>query len=78
MLQLCWYRASQMHESSIFMLCVVYVVNLISRFRISSLLPQVKEIEKKDAVLTNSQQIDRLLRPGSKYSNLNPYDVRSS
>ena len=45
---------------------------------ISSSLSQVKEIEKKDAVLTNSQQIDRLLRPGSKYSNLNPFEVLSS
>ena len=37
---------------------------------------QVKTIEKRDSVLTSAQQIDRLLRPGSKYSNLNPYDVR--
>lgn len=27
-------------------------------------------------MLTGAQQIDRLLRPGSKYSNLNPYNVR--
>lgn len=36
---------------------------------------QVKEIEKRDSVLTSSQQIDRLLRPGSTYRNLNPYEV---
>ena len=36
---------------------------------------QVKEIEKRDAVLTSAQQIDRLLRPGSKYINLNPFEV---
>lgn len=37
--------------------------------------PQVKEIEKRDSVLTSSQQIDRLLRPGSTYFNLNPFEV---
>ena len=37
---------------------------------------QVKEIEKRDSVLTPTQQIDRLLRPGSMYSNLNPFEVR--
>ncbi|XP_064404859.1 dnaJ homolog subfamily C member 8-like [Halichondria panicea] len=36
---------------------------------------EVKAIEKRDSVLTSVQQIDRLLRPGSKYSNLNPYNV---
>jgi len=45
--------------------------------QVSCLLPpvQVKAIEKRDAVLTSSQQIDRLLRPGSTYFNLNPYEV---
>nr|CAB3239109.1 dnaJ homolog subfamily C member 8-like [Phallusia mammillata] len=38
-------------------------------------MSEVKAIEKADAVLTSSQQIDRLNRPGSKYFNLNPYDV---
>ena len=37
---------------------------------------QVKQIEKRDSVLTSAQQIDRLLKPGSKYLNLNPYEVR--
>ena len=36
----------------------------------------MKKIEKRDAILTGVQQIDRLLRPGSKYANLNPFDVR--
>lgn len=36
---------------------------------------QVKEIEKRDSVLTSKQQIDRLLRPGASYFNLNPYEV---
>ncbi|RZF40583.1 hypothetical protein LSTR_LSTR007466 [Laodelphax striatellus] len=36
---------------------------------------EVKEIEKRDSVLTPKQQIDRLLRPGSTYFNLNPYEV---
>lgn len=36
---------------------------------------KVKEIEKRDSVLTSKQQIDRLLRPGASYFNLNPYEV---
>nr|CAG4642038.1 EOG090X0DLG [Eurycercus lamellatus] len=36
---------------------------------------EVKEIEKRDSVLTSKQQIDRLLRRGSSYFNLNPYEV---
>lgn len=35
----------------------------------------MKEIEKRDSVLTPKQQIERLLRPGSTYRNLNPFDV---
>jgi len=35
----------------------------------------VKEIERRDSVLTPKQQIDRLLRPGSTYFNLNPFEV---
>jgi DnaJ family protein C protein 8 len=34
----------------------------------------VKEIEKRDSVLTSKQQIERLLRPGSSYFNLNPFE----
>lgn len=36
---------------------------------------QIKEIEKKDSVLTSKHQIDRLLRAGSTYFNLNPFEV---
>jgi len=36
---------------------------------------EVKEIEKRDSVLTPKQQIERLLRPGSTYFNLNPFEV---
>uniref|UniRef100_A0A673FRG7 Uncharacterized protein n=1 Tax=Sinocyclocheilus rhinocerous TaxID=307959 RepID=A0A673FRG7_9TELE len=39
------------------------------------LVPQVKQIEKRDSVLTSKQQIDRLLRPGASYFNLNPFEV---
>lgn len=35
----------------------------------------MKEIEKRDSVLTPKQQIERLLRPGSTYFNLNPFEV---
>ncbi|XP_062511028.1 dnaJ homolog subfamily C member 8-like [Corticium candelabrum] len=38
-------------------------------------LTEVKYIEKRDSVLTNKQQIDRILRPGSKFFNMNPFDV---
>lgn len=46
------------------------VDELFSRF-----MSEVKEIEKRDSVLTGPQQIDRLTRPGSTYFNLNPYEV---
>ncbi|XP_015764233.1 PREDICTED: uncharacterized protein LOC107343173 [Acropora digitifera] len=46
------------------------VDDLFSRF-----MTEVKEIEKRDSVLTGPQQIDRLTRPGSTYFNLNPYEV---
>ncbi|KAB7501904.1 DnaJ-like protein subfamily C member 8, partial [Armadillidium nasatum] len=35
----------------------------------------LKETEKRDSVLTPQQQITRLLRPGSSYANLNPFQV---
>ncbi|KAF2368643.1 DnaJ domain [Trinorchestia longiramus] len=35
----------------------------------------LKETEKKDSCLTSKQQIDRLLRPGASYANLNPFQV---
>uniref|UniRef100_A0A667ZYB6 DnaJ homolog subfamily C member 8 n=1 Tax=Myripristis murdjan TaxID=586833 RepID=A0A667ZYB6_9TELE len=40
-----------------------------------SFYTEVKQIEKRDSVLTSKQQIDRLLRPGSSYFNLNPFEV---
>lgn len=51
----------------------VYVSCLQTKF--GKLLFQIKEIEKKDSVLTSKHQIDRLLRPGSTYFNLNPFEV---
>jgi len=36
---------------------------------------EVKKIEKRDSVLTPKQQIERLLRSGSTYFNLNPFEV---
>lgn len=38
---------------------------------------QLKEQESEDSVLTSDQQLDRLLRPGSTYLNLNPFEVGS-
>ena len=40
-----------------------------------SFYADLKETEKKDSTLTPSQQIDRLLRPGATYRNLNPFEV---
>ncbi|XP_051948638.1 dnaJ homolog subfamily C member 8-like [Xyrauchen texanus] len=40
-----------------------------------SFYTEVKQIEKRDSVLTSKQQIDRLLRPGASYFNLNPFEV---
>lgn len=50
------------------------ILNAIEFTRTSFFL-QIKEIEKKDSVLTSKQQIERLLRPGSTYFNLNPFEV---
>ncbi|KAJ8018153.1 DnaJ-like subfamily C member 8 [Holothuria leucospilota] len=38
-------------------------------------ISEVKAIEKRDSVLTPKMQIERLLRPGSTYFNLNPFEV---
>ncbi|XP_059473017.1 dnaJ homolog subfamily C member 8 [Neocloeon triangulifer] len=40
-----------------------------------SFYTEVKAIEKRDSVLTSAQQIERLMRPGSSYFNLNPFEV---
>jgi DnaJ family protein C protein 8 len=40
-----------------------------------SFLQEVKEIEQKDSIYTSEKQITRLLRPGSSYANLNPFEV---
>uniref|UniRef100_A0A8D2JL59 Uncharacterized protein n=1 Tax=Sciurus vulgaris TaxID=55149 RepID=A0A8D2JL59_SCIVU len=36
---------------------------------------EVKQIEKRDSVLTSTNQIERLTHPGSSYFNLNPFEV---
>ncbi|XP_042296806.1 dnaJ homolog subfamily C member 8 isoform X2 [Sceloporus undulatus] len=36
---------------------------------------EVKQIEKRDSVLTSKNQIERLTRPGASYFNLNPFEV---
>ncbi|XP_053310402.1 dnaJ homolog subfamily C member 8 [Spea bombifrons] len=41
----------------------------------STFYSEVKQIEKRDSVFTPKQQIERLLRPGSSYFNLNPFEV---
>lgn len=43
--------------------------------KFKSFMKDVKDIEKRDEVLTSDQQIERLTKPGSKYLNLNPYEV---
>ncbi|XP_022660442.1 dnaJ homolog subfamily C member 8-like isoform X2 [Varroa destructor] len=42
---------------------------------LSQFMSEVKEIAKRDEVLTSAGQIERLLRPGSTYFNLNPFEV---
>lgn len=41
----------------------------------SSFYNEVKSIEKQDSKYTSEEQLKRLLRPGSTYSNLNPFEV---
>nr|ACO14577.1 DnaJ homolog subfamily C member 8 [Caligus clemensi] len=41
----------------------------------NSFYKDLKETEKCDSKLTGKDQIERLLRPGSTYRNLNPYEV---
>lgn len=43
--------------------------------QVDSFLSEIKKVEKRDAVLTKEQQIERLTKPGSKYGNLNPFAV---
>merc|ERR1712039_930504 len=43
--------------------------------QVNSFLSEIKKVEKRDAVLTKEQQIERLTKPGSKYGNLNPFAV---
>ncbi|KAJ8917122.1 hypothetical protein NQ315_012612 [Exocentrus adspersus] len=45
-----------------------------SEVKFNEFYTEVKEIEKRDSVLTPKQQIERLLRPGATYRNLNPFD----
>lgn len=41
----------------------------------SSFMKEVKQLEQKDSIYTSEKQISRLLRPGSSYANLNPFEV---
>lgn len=50
-------------------------VIFLCKYNYANVYLQVKQIEKRDSVLTSKQQIDRLLRPGSTYFNLNPFEV---
>lgn len=42
---------------------------------LASFMSEVKQIEEKDSIYTSEKQIARLLRPGSSYANLNPFEV---
>lgn len=74
--EVCW---SSNHNHSISLLSGTpgrfLRTNLIRCSNSINIIFQVKEIEKRDSVLTPKQQIERLLRPGSTYFNLNPYEV---
>ncbi|KAI2798911.1 hypothetical protein RDWZM_006914 [Blomia tropicalis] len=41
----------------------------------NSFYSEVKSIEKADSIYKSEHQINRLLRPGSTYANLNPFEV---
>eukprot|EP00051_Salpingoeca_urceolata_P031978 m.13750 g.13750 ORF g.13750 m.13750 type:complete len:289 (+) comp4649_c0_seq1:1702-2568(+) len=42
---------------------------------LATYLTEVGAIEKRDSKMTSKDQIERLTKPGSKYLNLNPYEV---
>lgn len=42
---------------------------------LKSFITEVKKIEEQDSFYTSELQIQRLLRPGSSYANLNPFSV---
>nr|ACO10988.1 DnaJ homolog subfamily C member 8 [Caligus rogercresseyi] len=46
-----------------------------SNGKFSNFYKDLKETESADSALTGKIQIERLLRPGSTYRNLNPYEV---
>ena len=52
-----------------------YNLTMSSEAAFSTFYKDLKATEKADSVLTPKQQIERLLRPGSTYRNLNPYEV---
>ncbi|XP_002168877.1 dnaJ homolog subfamily C member 8 isoform X1 [Hydra vulgaris] len=47
--------------------------NKLQKFQ--NFIDDVKAIQKRDETLTSDVQIERLVKPGSKYLNLNPYEV---
>ena len=69
-----------MHEIICNVSVAMHLLNLdkgMSRSKLfDRIFVQVKVIEKRDSVLTSAQQIDRLLKPGSSYLNLNPFEVQ--
>lgn len=70
LLSITYYLFPSEHVGSL--LTKVPVRDVVNSYSVSC---QVKDIEERDSVLTPKQQIDRLLRAGSTYFNLNPYDV---
>lgn len=42
---------------------------------LKAFISEVSKIEERDSVYTSEIQIQRLLRPGSSYANLNPFSV---
>eukprot|EP00043_Microstomoeca_roanoka_P019793 m.230029 g.230029 ORF g.230029 m.230029 type:complete len:241 (-) comp17057_c1_seq1:59-781(-) len=43
--------------------------------KLSAFLNVIEQVKQEDSKWTSAQQIERLLRPGAKYRNLNPYEV---
>eukprot|EP01147_Barroeca_monosierra_P009066 gene9066-1380_t len=42
---------------------------------LSQFLTAIEKVQQEDSQWTSEKQLDRLLRPGAKYRNLNPYEV---
>lgn len=57
------------------MLKLVFVIIYSQISHFLNILIQIDDIKSEDFKTTCKEQLDRLLRPGSTYFNLNPFEV---